>query len=341
MKYIFDWKKSINKNELEKVINIIKSDGLALVPTETVYGIAANAISDEACKKIFVAKGRPQDNPLIIHVSDKEMLKSLVKDISEIENKLIDAFMPGPFTLILKKNDLVSKTASAQSDTIGIRMPSDSIIHEIIASSNVPLAAPSANISGRPSGTCIEDIFEELKSNVDCIIDGGKCKIGIESTVVKVINGIPTILRPGAITEEDIKRIVGKVALSDNILKKLGKKDRPESPGMKYKHYAPKTKCILVDYGEDQVNKINKLISENDNLCVIGFSEDKKYINTEKYIDIGSKNNLNEIATNIFSALRKVDDQNVALAIIEGVKKEGLGLSIMNRIIRACENNIM
>lgn len=340
MEYIFDWKKNINKNELEKVIDIIKSDGLVLVPTETVYGIAANAFSDEACKKIFIAKGRPQDNPLIVHVSDKEMLKGLVKDISEIENKLIDYFMPGPFTLILEKNNLICETVSAHNDTVGIRMPNNSIIHEIIKNSQIPLAAPSANISGRPSGTCIEDIFDELRESVDCIIDGGKCKIGIESTVVKVIDGIPTILRPGFITQQDIKRAVGRAVLSDNLFKTIKEDESPESPGMKYKHYAPRTKCVLVEYGENQINEINELISKNKSVCVIGFSEDKKYINNDKYINIGSKENLTEISANIFSALRKIDKQNVDLAIIQGVKKEGLGLSIMNRIIRACEGNL-
>lgn len=341
----YDWKEKINQNELLKIVDIIRNDGLVLVPTETVYGLAANALSDEACKKIFTAKGRKTDNPLIAHVSDKCMLKKLVRNISEIEEKLIDAFMPGPFTLILESNGTVCKTASAGNITIGIRMPSNSIIHEIIKKSNLPLAAPSANISGRPSGTCVEDIFEELKGKIDCVIDGGKCKIGLESTVVKVIDGMPIILRPGIITEKDIEKVVGKVQLSYQLFKEVGQEEKVESPGMKYRHYAPKTKCILVESGEEQINKINTLILQNKELnnkvCVIGYAEDKKYINTDKYIDIGSKNKLEEVAKNIFSALRQVDKENCKIAIIEGIKKEGLGLSIMNRLIRACENNII
>lgn len=337
MEYIFNWKEKINEEELKKAVDVIKSNGLVLVPTETVYGIAGNAFSDEACKRIFTVKERAEDNPLIAHVSDKEMLKGLVKNISQIEEKLIDAFMPGPFTLILEKNDLICKTASCGRNEIGIRMPSDSIIHELIKKSQIPVAAPSANISGRPSGTRMEDIFDELKEKVDCIIDGGKCKIGIESTVVKVIDGIPTILRPGFVTEKDIEKAVGKVALSDKLFRKLEKDEVVESPGMKYRHYAPKTKCILVESGDNQIEEINKLLDENKNACVIGFSEDKEYINTKKYIDIGSKSDLEEIAQNIFSALRDVDKENAEFAIIEGVKKEGLGLSIMNRLMRACE----
>lgn len=340
MEYIFDWKEKVKGEEFEKVIEVIKSNGLVLVPTETVYGIAANAFSDEACQRVFIAKDRAEDNPLIVHVSDKEMIKSLTNSISEIEEKLIDTFMPGPFTLILENNNSVCRTASAGNSTIGIRMPSNNIINKIIRFSRIPLAAPSANISGRPSGTCLEDIFDELKNKVDCIIDGGKCKIGIESTVVKVENGVPTILRPGYITENDIEKVIGKVALSNYLFTEVDVDETVESPGMKYKHYAPKTKCILVEYEENHIENINQIIAENEEVCVIGFSEDKAYIHTDKYIDVGSKYNLDEIAQNIFSALREVDKQNCKLAIIEGVKKEGLGLSIMNRLVRACENKI-
>lgn len=341
MKYLFNWEKSIKEEELNKIIEVLKNNGLALLPTETVYGIAANALSDEACKKIFSAKGRAQDNPLIVHVSDKQMLYKLVKNISEVEQKLIDNFMPGPFTLILEKQNIISNTASAGNSTIGIRMPSNSIIHEVINKSGIPLAAPSANISGRPSGTNVEDIFDELKDKVDCIVNGGECKIGIESTVVKVINDVPTILRPGFITEDDIEKVIGKVALSDKLFKKVTKDDKVESPGMKYRHYAPKTKCILVSKSENQINIINNILKKEKSVCILGFSEDKEKINTNKFIDMGSKENLNEIAQNIFSSLRKIDKQNVELAIIEGVEKKDLGLSIMNRLVRACENNVI
>ncbi len=341
MKYLFNWEKSIKEEELNKVIEVLKNNGLALLPTETVYGIAANALSDEACKKIFSAKGRAQDNPLIVHVSDKQMLYKLVKNISEVEQKLIDNFMPGPFTLILEKQNIISNTASAGNSTIGIRMPSNSIIHEVINKSGIPLAAPSANISGRPSGTNVKDIFDELKDKVDCIVNGGECKIGIESTVVKVINDVPTILRPGFITEDDIEKVIGKVALSDKLFKKVTKDDKVESPGMKYRHYAPKTKCILVSKSENQINIINNILKKEKSVCILGFSEDKEKINTNKFIDMGSKENLNEIAQNIFSSLRKIDKQNVELAIIEGVEKKDLGLSIMNRLVRACENNVI
>lgn len=222
-------------------------------------------------------------------------------------------------------------------------MPSNPIIHEVIEASNIPLAAPSANISGKPSGTCIEDIKDEFDGKVDLIVDGGKCNIGIESTVVKVIDGIPTILRPGFITEDDIKNAVGNVKLSDKLFSKVTENEKVESPGMKYRHYAPKTKCILVENGQNQIYKINQLISNNPNCCVLGFIEDKPFINISEnnFICLGSKNNLNEVSSNIFSSLRKVDKLNCTLAIVEGLEKKNLGLSIMNRLVRACENNIL
>ena len=344
MKYYFNWSKNINQDELNIAIDVLKNNGLILVPTETVYGIAANACSDEACMKIFKAKNRAQDNPLIIHVSDKEMINFVAEKPTDVEQKLIDAFMPGPFTLILKKKNVICDVASCNMETIGVRMPSNKIIHELIKQSNIPIAAPSANISGKPSGTKISDIKQELSDKMDVIIDGGECKIGIESTVVKVNDdGIPEILRPGYITENDIKNVIGNVKLSDKLFKKVSKNEKVESPGMKYRHYAPSTECVLVKFDDEQVKKVNQIISNNKDVCVLGFEEDfdKININKEKFINMGSKNNLEEISHNLFSALRKIDTMNVRLAIIEGVKKENLGLSIMNRLVRAASNNVI
>ena len=343
MTEIYDWKEQIKNNELNKVIDIIKNNGLVILPTETVYGLAASAFSDEACKKIFTAKGRAQDNPLIVHVANKEMIYDIAEKPNEIEEKLIDAFMPGPFTLILNKKDCICDTVTCSSKTVGIRMPIHPIIHKVIEDSNIPLAAPSANISGKPSGTCIDDIKNEFDGKVDLMVDGGKCNIGIESTVVKVEDGIPVILRPGFVTEDDIKKVVGNVKLSDKLFKKVTADEKVESPGMKYRHYAPKTKCILVEQNNEQINKINNLISQNDNCCVLGFSEDKDFINIpeNRFICLGSKNNLQEISSNIFTCLRQVDKLDCTLAIIEGLEKKNLGLSIMNRLVRACENNVI
>ncbi|MBR3134729.1 MAG: threonylcarbamoyl-AMP synthase [Clostridia bacterium] len=341
MNYYFDWKDGIKEDELNIAIEELKNGKLLLVPTETVYGIAANAYLDDACRKIFDAKKRPQDNPLIVHVSDKGMISEIAEEPNEIEKELIDNFMPGPFTLILNKKKVIGSVVSANMNTIGIRMPSNEIVNRIIKKSRIPIAAPSANVSGRPSGTCVEDVIDELKEKMDVIIDGGKCKIGIESTVVKVIDGVPMILRPGYITEQDIERVAGSVRLSDKLFETIEGNDHVESPGMKYRHYAPKTKCILVEYGDNQINRINEIIHKNNNVCVLGYEEDKSFIEVEdsRFINLGSRNDLKKVSQNVFSALRNIDKiENCELAIVEGIEKKGLGLSIMNRLSRACEN---
>lgn len=222
-------------------------------------------------------------------------------------------------------------------------MPSSKIANEFINECKVPIAAPSANVSGRPSGTIIEDIKNELDEKVDAIIDGGISDIGLESTVVKVVDGIPEILRPGKITREDIINEIGIAKINDKVLQKVERREKVESPGMKYRHYAPNTKCILIDISDEkkQINKVNEIIKENNNVCVIGFKEHKDKINCDKYIEISSINNLEEFSKRIYTELRKVDKCNVSLVIIEGVRKSGLGLAIMNRLIRTCEYNIV
>lgn len=339
----FNWKEKINESELVECADIIKNNGIIVFPTETVYGIAANAFSTEAVKKIYLAKGRPSDNPIIVHVSDKKQIDEICYVENEVEQKLIDKFMPGPFTLILKKKSIIPDIVSAKLDTVGVRMPSNIIANVFIKQCKVPIAAPSANVSGKPSGTIVEDIKSELDGKVNAIIDGGISDIGLESTVVKVINGVPEILRPGKITKEDIIKEIGIAKINDKVLQKVEKNEKIESPGMKYRHYAPDTKCVLVDILDEkkQIDRVNEIIKGNDNVCVIGFREHKDKIQCNKYIEIGSKYNLNEFSKRIYTELRKVDKYNVSLVIIEGVNKEGLGLAIMNRLIRTCEYNVI
>lgn len=333
--------KSNNLELLQQPAEIIKNGGLVIFPTETVYGIGANGLDDNAVKKIYFAKGRVSDNPLILHISDMDMLKLIANNISDIEYKLINEFWPGPFTIILNKNDCVPKSVSGGLNTIGIRMPKNDIAISLIKYANTPIAAPSANISGRPSGTDICDIIEELKDKVDYIIDGGQSDIGIESTVVKVINNIPHILRPGKITPEQIEKVVGSVFIEDNILEGVTSSEEVLSPGIKYRHYAPNTKCILVysNNNENTIKKINELCNNKDNILIISSNENKEKYIAKNILNIGSKSNLEEISRNIFTTLRKVDKYKVDLVIIEGYQKNGLGFAIMNRLIRACDHN--
>ena len=238
-----------NKNDfsqLEYAGNIIMSGGLVLFPTETVYGLGANGLDENAVKEIYVAKGRGSDNPLILHISNVDMLSQIATNISDLEYRLMNAFWPGPFTIILNRKKVVPNIVTANLETVGIRMPSNKIAKELISYAGVPIAAPSANVSGKPSGTNIKDIFDELSPKVDCIIDGGTCEVGLESTVVRVIDGVPTILRPGKVTPEQIKNVAGTVKIDKHIFSKLEENEKVLSPGMKYRHYAPSSKCVLV-----------------------------------------------------------------------------------------------
>ena len=339
MENYIDLKNITDYSNLKVVGKIIKNGGLVLFPTETVYGLGANGLDENAVKKIYKAKGREQDNPLILHVSNFDMVSKIAKNITGIEYTLMKTFWPGPFTIILDRTEIVPDIVTAGLDTVGVRMPSGKIAKELISYAGVPIAAPSANISGRPSGTNISDIFEELSDKVDYIVDGGECEVGLESTVVRVIDGIPNILRPGKISPEDIKKAVGIVKIDEHILKDIEIDEKVLSPGMKYKHYAPKADCILVysEENEKMIKKIQELTKKYTNPLVISCNENAKYYDAKNKILYGSKENLNEIAQNIFKDLRKVDSFKPDIVIIEGVKNDGIGLAIMNRLIRACE----
>ena len=337
-------------SKLETAGQIIRDGGLVLFPTETVYGLGANGLDPEAVKKIYATKGRSSDNPLILHISDIEMLGKIAKDISDIEFKLMNAFWPGPFTIILNKTNLVPSVVAGGLDTVGVRMPSNEIARNLIKFSDVPIAAPSANISGRPSGTNVEDIYQELGDKVDYIIDGGSCNIGLESTVVRVIDGIPHILRPGKITANEIKEIAGNVIIDHHILGKIEPGTKVMSPGMKYKHYAPNTKCVLV-YNEDNSilqDKIKDIIGnyfeEGKKTLLMCLSNNYEYFK-DMYQDrleiFNLGNSLDEMSQRIFTDLRKADSYNVDLIIIQGVSTDGLGLAIMNRLLRACNYNLI
>lgn len=342
----YNWKDKTNTEELKIICNLIRNGELVIFPTETVYGIGANALDENAVGKIFIAKGRPSDNPLIVHIADKRTINDIAQDITEMEQILIDNFMPGPFTLILKRKPIVPDIVTAGLDTVAIRMPDNIIARGIIQFSGVPVAAPSANISGKPSGTNVNDIRKELEGRVSAIVDGGETQIGIESTVVKVVDEVPVILRPGKVTPEDIEKVAKKVKIDDKIFKKIEKDEKVESPGMKYRHYAPETKCKLINCLNelDQIFYLKKIIKEyEENVVVIGFEEHKEklYITDERFINIGSKNDLENFAKNIYSALRKADEIKPKIILIEGVPRRGLGIAIMNRLLRTCEYDII
>lgn len=336
MANIMNMKNGIDIKNIEEAGNLIRNGELVIFPTETVYGIGANGLDAEAVKNIFIAKGRAQDNPLILHVSDFEMVDLIAHDINDLERKLMDIFFPGPLTIILNKKDIVPSNVSCNLDTVGVRMPSNKIAHALIEFAKVPIAAPSANISGKPSGTNIDDIKNELGDKVALIIDGGETDIGLESTVVRVIDNRVRILRPGKITVQDFLNYGFEVELDSNIFNKVSSNQKVMSPGMKYKHYAPNKECLLI-YSDDNdklINEVKKIESEK-NILVVCKSSNTKYFNNA--IDMGES--LDEISHNIFHILREVDNTDFDLIVIEGVKKDGLGIAIMNRLIRACSHN--
>ena len=331
-----DMKNDIDIKNIKEAGNFIRNGKLVIFPTETVYGIGANGLDAEAVKNIFIAKGRAQDNPLILHVSDFEMVDLIAHDINDLERKLMDIFFPGPLTIILNKKDIVPSNVSCGLDTVGVRMPSNKIAHALIEYAKVPIAAPSANISGKPSGTNIDDIKNELGDKVALIIDGGETDIGLESTVVRVIDNRVRILRPGKITVQDFLNYGFEVELDNNIFNKVSSNQKVMSPGMKYKHYAPNKECLLI-YSDDNnkfVDEVRKIESEK-NILVVCKSSNTKYF--DNAIDMGES--LEEISHNIFHILREVDNTDFDLIVIEGVKKDGLGIAIMNRLIRACSHN--
>ena len=335
-------KENIKQQEIEEAAEEIKKGNLVIFPTETVYGIGANALDENAVKKIFEAKGRAQDNPLIVHVANIDMVKPIVEHIGTLEQKLIEKFWPGPLTIIMKRksNKVIPNIVTANLDTVGIRMPSNLLAKKLIEKAGVPIAAPSANVSGKPSGTNIEDIKEEFKGKVSYILDGGSTDIGLESTVIKVENDKIDILRPGKITKEQLEEVANQVEVDKHVLGKVGKEEVVASPGMKYRHYAPNANCMMV-YSKDEqkmIEKMNEITKESEQngkqVLVLAKGEHLSKIVAKKKWNMGK--NLEEVAKNIFTLLRKVDNGQVALVLIEGVGEEGLGLAITNRLVRAC-----
>lgn len=327
--------KNIDYKKISVAANAIKKGKLVVFPTETVYGLGANAFDDAAIRKIFIAKGRPSDNPLIVHIANMKDLKNITKTIPETAKILINSFWPGPLTLVLHKHEEIPYTVTARLESVAVRMPSNKIALTLIKMSGVPIAAPSANISGRPSPTSAKHVIEDLFGKVDIIIDAENSKLGLESTVIDLTCKTPTLLRPGAITIEQLRKKLGKVNIHPGIYKKIVTEHKVKSPGMKHKHYAPKTKLILVESKQNCFEKvINKIIAKTKNkkIGVITIARNRRYpVQINKYIGSTKKS----IAKNIFHTLIELDKRNLDLIITEGTDEKDLGLAIMNRLRRA------
>ncbi len=329
---ITDYEKSVNEAS-----EILKMGGIVAVPTETVYGLAASAYSDDAIKSVFTAKGRPQDNPLIVHIANLEMLSEIACDIPNEAYECARAFWPGPFTMVLPKGDKVAESVSGGLQTVAVRYPSEKTICDIIEKSGLPLAAPSANTSGKPSPTTATHVIDDLDGKIDAVVIGGDCAVGVESTVVSLVGEKPRLLRPGAVTPEQLKKILPDLVIDDAVLQRLKDGETAASPGMKYKHYAPKTTAILV---EGCSNSFAKYVNSKTNCAAICFEEEYYSVNVPK-ISYGSKRDENTLAQNVFSVLRDIDSLGVKEVYIHAPSKDGVGLAVYNRLIRACGFNVI
>ena len=325
--------------DIKEVASILKNSGVVAIPTETVYGLAGNALKGECVKKIYEAKGRPSDNPLIVHISDISQWAPLVKAIPESALALAERFWPGPLTIILPKSDIIPTEISGGLDTVAVRMPSDEIARAIISQCGFPLAAPSANTSGKPSPTCASHVTEDLDGKIDAIVDSGECSVGIESTVITLATDIPRLLRPGGITPEMLTEVLGEIEIDDAVYNKLHEGAEAASPGMKYKHYSPDAKVLIVKGSFGSYKKYIEDTAEEGDVALC-FEEEVKNLSI-KCITYGRKDDPSSQAKNIFDALRKVDEEKAKTVYARFPENEGIGLAVFNRLVRAAAFNII
>lgn len=332
--------------QLLEAAEVIKNGGLVGIPTETVYGLGANALDASASRKIYEAKGRPSDNPLIAHISCMDELPALVSEIPEAGRKLAEKYWPGPLTMVFPKSDIVPYGTTGGLDTVAIRMPSDPIANRLIRLAGVPVAAPSANTSGRPSPTKAEHVIEDMNGKIEMIIDGGEVGIGLESTIVDVSGEIPMLLRPGAITIEMLRETLGRVEIDPAILGPLSADVKPKAPGMKYRHYAPKAEMTLVE-GEmaNVVAFINReakaALEVGKSVGIICTEESRSLYEGGILKVIGSREHEETVAHNLFAVLREFDERQVDCIFSESFSKDRLGQAIMNRLCKAAGYHIV
>ncbi len=328
---------------LKKAGQIIKNGGLVVFPTETVYGLGGNATDSRAAERIYAAKGRPSDNPLIIHISAPEEAEEYTYTNS-IYYKIAEAFMPGPITVILKAKDSIPKTVTAGLDTVAVRCPSHPIARAFIREVGVPVAAPSANLSGSPSPTCYKHVVEDMNGRVDMIIDGGECEIGLESTIVKIEDdGSLTLLRPGAITVEDLHEVCDNVKIADAVLSALKEGEKVLSPGMKYKHYAPRAQFYLLS--GDFSSRYDYLKQNCENSAFLCYEEEidsfLDIIPKDMIFNIGKKADMLSQAHRLFTLLREADENKPTAIYAALPNTDGIGLALYNRMIRAAAHRII
>ena len=330
---------------LRRAGEVIRAGGLVAFPTETVYGLGGDALNRESSRKIYAAKGRPSDNPLIVHICRFEDIRQIVKEVPEEARRIAEAFWPGPLTMILPKSELVPKETTGGLDTVAVRFPSDKIAQKLIEYSGGYIAAPSANLSGRPSPTVAKYVAEDMDGRIEMIIDGGAVGIGLESTIIDLTVSPPQILRPGYVTEEMLRKVLGRVDTDVTILS-ADSGQAPKAPGMKYRHYAPKGELTIVEGEPDAVvayinGQVQKARENGEKTGVIGTDECAGRYCADVVKSVGSREDEESIARHLFTALREFDDENVERMYSERFDSAGLGQAIMNRLLKAAGHHVV
>ncbi|MCW3977916.1 MAG: L-threonylcarbamoyladenylate synthase [Candidatus Bathyarchaeota archaeon] len=334
-------------DKIQMAASVIRKGGTVAFPTETVYGLGADALNAEAVKKLFEAKRRPADNPIIVHVANKEYAYQLARDVPKIAERLMAKFWPGPLTLVLKRSRQVPDITVVGLDTIAIRMPKNEVALALLRESGTPIAAPSANLAGKPSPTTAQHVIEDLAGRIDIVLDAGPTRIGVESTVINMNSSPPEILRPGGTPYERLRDALGKVKLHRLArAEKKGGLAKVVSPGMKHKHYAPEAEMIVVEGKLDNViRKIQELAKiqakKGKRIGILATDESVSSYDADVVKSLGGRNNLTLIAKNLFGLLRQFDKEKVDVIIAEGTSLDGLGLAVMNRLRKASSLNII
>ncbi len=331
--------RTVDADVLKDAACILSEGGLVVFPTETVYGLGGDGTNAKAAKKIYAAKGRPSDNPLIIHISHPEQAEQYAHT-SDTYYQLAKAFMPGPLTVILPKKDTVPHSVTGGLETVAIRCPSHPIAHALIQAFGYPIAAPSANLSGKPSPTCAAHVIDDLSGRVDMIIDGGSCDIGLESTIIKLENDKATLLRPGAITVDALLCVCSSVEIAPAVIAQMKADEQPESPGMKYRHYAPEAPLVLLEGNPADVLTFLLKERKKHRCAVLCYSEEVQALGNFDIIDIGASEDLETQAKMLFTALRDADRLGVDVIYAHLPPRDGIGLALYNRMIRAAAHTI-
>ncbi len=329
----------ISPAALQQAAALLRAGQLVAFPTETVYGLGANALDRDAVLSIFAAKGRPADTPLIVHVWSRDQLPALCQ-VPEAAEKLMDAFWPGPLTILMPRKEAIPLEVTAGLDTVGLRMPSSPAAAALLQACGVPVAAPSANRSGKPSPTSAQHVLEDMDGRIPLILDDGPCDVGVESTVVDVCHGTPCILRPGGITREMLESVLGRVEVAGSVLRPLREGETARSPGMRYRHYAPRGQVTLLRGEESRVVSALQTLyhqaeADGKRACVLCFSEHVAALSACHPHDLGSIAHPEQVAHRLFDTLRRLDEEGMEAIFSEVVAPEGVGLAVMNRLGRA------